>query len=336
MPVAAAFALYLVTLDGRVVLPRARALVVEGRALLPVRALGAALDAGVVYDPRSRTIAIRRGERRATLGAGTFRVAGGRAYAPLRDAAAAFGLRIAYDAPSRTIALASPAAPPAPAPAAPATFAPARAIVTPADGARLHEPNPTLTVRFPGAAVAPGALTMTIDGRDVGASASVVGDTVSYVPPHALEPGTHDVVVVAQDASGRPLRARWSFVDDFRFTSPPPPTPPAIEAFYVDRLIAPGTRAFDVWLRGEPGLVGAVAVDGVPVRFPLRVAGANLYVAHVVVPIGVVQPFAHVAARVSLPDGTVRTIVMAETLTILTATPRPSPSPTPVRRRKPL
>ena len=50
-------------------------------------------------------------------------------------------------------------------------------------------------------------------------------------------------------------------------------------------------------------MTGYVGVDGVGGIFPLNVYSGNAYVAHVFVPSGVNQPFARVAARITLPNG---------------------------------
>jgi hypothetical protein len=331
---AVAFASYHVIVDGRAVPARVRAAVVAGHAYLPLRALGSALGGSVVYDPRTHDVVVRRAARRSIVPSHELRIVDGRAYAPLRALAAAFGMMVAYDARTRTVALndRAPTIVTAPAP----TKALALEPLSPPDGARIHDAYPTIAARLDGATtIDPGRLSVVVDGRDVRADASVVGNVVTYTPRTALTQGTHTVAIANGESS-----VRWTFTDDFAFASEPPATPSPITGFYVDRIVAPGTSAFDVVVRGEPGLIGAVAVDGVNQRFPLVVAGANLYVAHVVVPPGVVQPFAHVAARISLPDGTTRLLVMPQTLTIVTPTPAPKqttrPIPPPDRKRRPL
>ena len=341
---AATFATYAVTLDGRTVLPRARAAVAAGHVLLPVRALGDALGATVTYDARTHGIVVRRGARRATFSAaaGGLRILGGRAYAPLRAAADAFGVAIAYDGPGRTIALGDRRTQTPPGFAVPLAAAPTAAGITgidlrPADGSNVHAAYPAISARFPGvSAIVPESLHVTLDGVDVTAHASAIGDTVTYTPRTALGRGTHDVAVVGRDAAGTPLVARWRFDDDFAFASPPPFTPPPIGAIYLDRYVTPGMNAFDVVVRGEPGLTGAVAVDGVNQQFPLLVAAYDAYVAHVVVPQGVYQPFAHVSARVQLPNGEFRYVTLPGTVPLVTAMPQPriaTPAPKPLPRR---
>ncbi|MBV8750746.1 MAG: hypothetical protein JO103_13655, partial [Candidatus Eremiobacteraeota bacterium] len=119
------------------------------------------------------------------------------------------------------------------------------------------------------------------------------------------------------------------------------PTPYPIQAIWIDRWITPGTNAFDVYLQGAPGMVGYVGVDGVGDIFPLRVYAADAYVAHVLVPDGVNQPFARVAARITLPNGVQQFIVLPQTVSLITPikplsqTGYPSPTPTPTRILRP-
>jgi Copper amine oxidase N-terminal domain len=344
------FAAYAVTLDGKTVLPRARAAVVNGHVLLPVRALGNALGADVGYDGRAHTITVQRGAHVATIPArGAVRIVKGSAYAPLRAVATAFGLAVAYDGSTRTIALDDRAGPSpvargaapslrdnAPLPNATQPSAASYAIsLQPAAGAEVHDPYPAISVRFAGAAsLDPRSLHVLVDGRDVSAEAAVVGDQVLLTPRHALAPGTHAVSVSARDANGTPLVQQWSFVDTFQFVAAPAPTPFPVSAIWIDRWVAPGTNAFDVYVEGAPGITGYVGVDGVGGFFPLTVYSANAYVAHVVVPYGVNQPYARVAARLTFPNGETQTIVLPQRINLFTFQPKavvlPTPTPRPI------
>jgi Copper amine oxidase N-terminal domain len=348
------FAAYAVTLDGKTVLPRARAVVVNGHVLLPVRALGNALGADVGYDGGAHTITVQRGAHVATIPArGAVRIVKGSAYAPLRAVATAFGLAVAYDAGTRTVALddRAAAAPVARGNAAantvplPYATQPSAASYTislqPASGAEVHDPYPAISVRFAGAAsLDPRSLHVLVDGRDVSAEAAVVGDQVLLTPRRALAPGTHAVSVSARDANGTPLVQQWSFVDTFQFVAAPAPTPFPVSAIWIDRWVAPGTNAFDVYVEGAPGITGYVGVDGVGGFFPLTVYSANAYVAHVVVPYGVNQPYARVAARLTFPNGDTQTIVLPQRInlftyqqkTVVLPTPTPRPIVVPTRR----
>ena len=215
--------------------------------------------------------------------------------------------------------------------------------MTPASGSTVHDPYPAITARFAGAtSIDPRSLRVTVDGRDVTAEAAVVGDEVLLTPRRAFAPGPHSVAVDARDVNGTPLSQQWSFADDFTFAVGPAPTPYPIDAIWIDRWITPGTSAFDVYVQGAPGMVGYVGVDGVGSIFPLTVYSGNAYVAHVFVPTGVRQPFARVAARITLPNGTLQTIVLPQTINLFTLqkplgnagypTPAPTPSPHSARR----
>jgi hypothetical protein len=325
------FATYAITLDGRTVLPKARAAVANGHVLLPVRALGNALGADVGYDGRAHTITVQRGARVATISArGAVRIVNGTAYAPLRAVATAFGLLVAYEPQSRTVALDdrtgeltrranqdtlqrvnSNAPPPTP-----RTYA---ITVKPENGASVHDPYPAITARFAGAtSIDPQSLHVTLDGRDVSAEAAVIGDQVLLTPRRALSPGTHYVSVAGRDVGGGLLAQQWSFTDDFAFVAMPAPTPYPVSAIWIDRWVQPGTNAFDVYVEGQPGMSGYIGVDGVPGIFPLQVYTASAYVAHVLVPSGVNQPFARVAARITLPNGTPQTLILPQTINLFT------------------
>ena len=342
------FATYAVTLDGKPVLPHARAAVVQNHVLLPVRALGNALRADVGYDGRAHTITVQRGAHVATISArGAVRIVNGSAYAPLRSVANAFGMDVAYDGLARTIALAQRAEPVAAAPTVivgDAVRPPLNVTVSPAANAQVHDPYPSISARFAGAAsLDPHSLQVRIDERDVTADTSVLGDQVLITPRAALTPGTHVVTISGRDITGAAIAQQWSFVDTFAFSNAPPPARVPVYAIWIDRWITPGTNAFDVYVQGAPGLTGYVGVDGVGGFFPLQVYTANAYVAHVVVPNGVNQPFARIAARLTLPNGVQQTIVLPQTINLTTPplqpnivtpapTPRPSPRAVPTRR----
>jgi Copper amine oxidase N-terminal domain len=353
------FATYAITLDGKPVLPHARAAVVDNRVLLPVRALGNALGADVGYDGRARTITVQRGAHVATLSArGAVRIVKGSAYAPLRVVANAFGMSVGYDGLARTIALAqrTPEIGTASATTAAgheptvivgdAVRPPLTVTVSPAPNAQVHDPYPSISARFAGAAsIDPHSLQVRIDQRDVSADASVIGDQVLLTPRTALMPGTHQVTITGRDITGDAISQQWSFVDTFAFSTAPPPARMPVSSVWIDRWITPGTNAFDVYVQGVPGITGYVGVDGVGNYFPLQVYTANAYVAHVVVPDGVNQPFARVAARLTYPNGVQQTIVLPQTINVSTAplkpmivvtpTPVPTQTPTPGRRSVP-
>ncbi|HYW54720.1 MAG TPA: hypothetical protein VE826_12165 [Dongiaceae bacterium] len=353
------FATYAVTLNGRPVLPHARAAVLDGRILLPVRALGNALGAGVSYDGRGNITvqsAVQGGRRVANIAGHKFvRIVNGRAYAPLRTIANALAMDVRYDALARTVALTDGARVPAHMEAAHTVKAaptvivgdavqpPLVVTVSPQPNAHVHDPYPSISARFAGAAsLDPHSLQVRIDERDVTADTSVLGDQVLITPRAALTPGTHVVTISGRDVTGAAIAQQWSFVDTFAFSNAPPPARVPVYAIWIDRWITPGTNAFDVYVQGAPGLTGYVGVEGVSGFFPLQVYSANAYVAHVFVPNGVNQPFARIAARLTLPNGVQQTIVLPQTVNLTTppiqpniVTPAPSPVPRPSPRAVP-
>jgi hypothetical protein len=347
------FATYAITLDGKSVLPHARAAVVDGRVLLPVRTLGNALGADVGYDGRAHTITVQRGAHVATISARyAVRIVRGSAYAPLRVVADAFGMSVAYIAPTRTVALAQRLLPMQAVQSAPTVIVgdavrpPLAVTVSPAANAHVHDPYPPISARFAGAAsIEPRSLQVRIDERDVSADASVIGDQVLITPRTALMPGAHMVTITGRDMTGAAIAQQWSFVDTFAFsTAPPAPARFPVSAIWIDRWVTPGTNAFDVYVQGAPGMTGYVGIDGVASYFPLQVYTANAYVAHVVVPDGVNQPFARIAARMTFANGVQQTIVLPQTINLSTPplkpmivvtpspVPRPSPRVVPTRR----
>lgn len=78
----------------------AAAIVRDGRALLPLRAIAESLGASVSYDPRTRIVTVRRTAMQLTL---TPQIIGTRAYVPLRSLAEWFGARVVYDAQNRVV-----------------------------------------------------------------------------------------------------------------------------------------------------------------------------------------------------------------------------------------
>lgn len=340
------FAVYSITINGVHQL-KARTAVASGHVLLPVRELGHDLFADVTYDGRDHSITIRRGTRVATMSSRrAVVIVNGKAYATLRTAADAFGARVSYESRTRTVALVDPTiaigdagdtrphGPPAPAPAQ--TQPPTYTItLTPPAGAVVHDPYPQITARFMGAAsIDPGSLNVTVDGREVGVDTAVLGDEVQITPRTALAPGTHSVAINARDITGGAILQQWSFSDDFAPAPAPPAAPNPIGGVWIDRWIAPGTNAFNVFVAAPAGLTGDVSVDGVG-TFPLVAGGPHRYVAHVLVPPGVAVPFAHVRAEITLAAGQPQTIVLPQTLNISTP-PRGSKRYTlPTRRLNP-
>ena len=341
------FAVYSITING-VHQPKTRAAVARGHVLLPVRELAHDLYADVVYDGRDHSITIRRGMRVATMSSRrAVVIVNGNAYATLRTAADAFGVRVSYESRTRTVALADPTiaigdvgdtrphGPPAPAPAQ--TQPPTYTItLTPPTGAVVHDPYPQITARFMGAAsIDPSSLSVTVDGREVGDEAEVLGDEVQVTPRTALTPGTHSVAINARDITGGAILQQWTFSDDFTPVPPPAPAPNPIGGVWVDRWVSPGANAFNVYVAAARGLTGDVSVDGVG-TFPVVATGPHRYVAHILVPNGVAVPFARVRAEITLAGGQSQTIVLPQTLNISTPrAPRGKRYTLPTRRLNP-
>jgi len=350
------FAAYTVTLDGKTVLPHTRAAVLAGHVLLPIRTVGNALGADIGYDGPSHIVTVQHGSHVARIHLNCSEcVVGGRAYVPLRDVATAFGMRVGYDPGARVVALRQPfdklrmtgtgvagaalTPPPAASYAQPTTYT---VTLQPASGAEVHDPYPAISARFAGAtSIDPSSLHVVVDGRDVTAEAAVIGDQVLFTPRRALPPGAHDVIVTGRDTNGTPIAQQWSFTDTFTFVAALAPTPFPIGAIWIDRWIVPETNAFDVYVAGAQGITGYVGVDGIGGYFPLIVNSATTYVAHVIVPPGLYQPNARVAARITLPNGELTTIVLPQRITLYTkpvapgypyATATPVPRGVPVRR----
>ena len=118
-----------VTLDGEVVDVESYgspATIVEGRTLVPLRAIFEALGASVEWDNVTRTVTSERGSDKIslTVGADTFykndepidldvpaQIINDRTMVPARAIAEAYGVEVAWDAATRTVILTSPVVP---------------------------------------------------------------------------------------------------------------------------------------------------------------------------------------------------------------------------------
>ena len=118
-----------VTLDGEVVDCESYgspATIVEGRTLVPLRAIFEALGASVEWDNVTRTVTSEKGADviSLTVGADTFykndepieldvpaQIINDRTMVPARAIAEAYGVEVAWDAATRTVILTSPAVP---------------------------------------------------------------------------------------------------------------------------------------------------------------------------------------------------------------------------------
>lgn len=116
--------------DGRAVASDVPPVLVQGRVLVPLRVAAVQLGYEVAYDPRARTVELRKGEVRVLLtlggvearvirGAAERRVAldvpartvGGRALVPVRFIAEALGATVAWDDRARQVTIATSAPP---------------------------------------------------------------------------------------------------------------------------------------------------------------------------------------------------------------------------------
>lgn len=220
-------------------------------------------------------------------------------------------------------------------------YNPATHAVTVQRGARRSAVDETETIRghvyAPLRAVAHAfAITANYEARTHTIALTRRDGTLAAAPtPIAVQTATPPPAPTPQATIYAPYPVETARLAPESALTPEPAVHNAVQHIYLDRIVTPGMNAFDVVLIGDPGIIGQVAVDGVNRRFPLLVEGADLYVAHIVVPPGVVEPFAHVAMRLALPDGTTHTVVLPRTIALITATPRPSPSPPPSHKRHP-
>ncbi|MFN2459586.1 MAG: stalk domain-containing protein, partial [Candidatus Velthaea sp.] len=285
--------------DGRPVAPAPRGIVLAGRTLVPLRSLAAALGARVDYDAATRTVTVQRNGRRVAVAAPF--VNQGHAYVPLRTAAEALGFGVGFDAATHAIALRSARRPAPPAPVAVATPEappPIAAAVTqkfPQPGGAVADAFPAISARVEpqgGAPVDVAAIRLWIDGTDVTGNATVIGDEIVYTPRAPLAAGAHDVRVAGTDRGGVPFAADWRFTSNYV----PPSTAASgsgLSSVFVDRVPVPGERYFDVIAYGPPGGYGYVTIDGVPGEFSFVQQGISRYVAHVYLPEGIDQAYAH-------------------------------------------
>ncbi|GAC1533137.1 MAG: hypothetical protein NVS2B17_00440 [Candidatus Velthaea sp.] len=365
----AAFAAFTLTLDGHRIAAPQRALVVAGRTLLPLRSLGEGLGAVVDYRRAYRTIVVRRAGRTAELMIGNRRmlVAGvetaievaprvleGRAYVPVRAAALALGLDTSYDGATHTIALTSSSALAArPAPASSPVPHPAAMITRryPQPDGRISDGYPAISALIApqgGAPVAPTAVRLTVDGRDVSQFATIIGNEIVYTPPAALTNGSHAVHIEGVDSAGIPFASDWSFSTNYNVPLGAPSNVygQGLTSVYVDRYLQTGERYFDVVAHGPPGGYGYVTIDYVSGSYQFFTQGIDRYVAHVTLPLGLDVPFAHAYVHFTDSTGNVVNYTLPSTLRLYTipffstpaqATPVPHPTldPSIVRRTIP-
>jgi len=324
-------------LDGHRIAAPQSTLVVAGRALVPIRSLGEALGANVEYRANGRTILVGRGGRIATLtiGARTLSVAntlerldvaplvyGGHAYVPIRAAARALDVAVAYDNASRTIALTSPHAV---AVVPPETAPRIAARVTqqfPQPDGRIADGYPAITAFVApqgGATVAPDAIHLSVDGRDVTRLATVIGNEIVYTPHDALSTGNHAVHIDGVDAAGIPFSSDWSFATSYAVQQNASlPYAQGLTGVYVDRVLRNGDRYFDIIAHGSPGGYGYATIDSVSGSYQFFQSGIDRYVSHVTLPLGLDNPFARVYVHFTDATGNVINYTVPDTLRIFT------------------
>jgi hypothetical protein len=192
---------------------------------------------------------------------------GARTLVPLRFVSQALGATVTFDNSTNTVTITRPlaAAPPPVAVPPPQQTAPPIAPqriglvhLEPADGATVNERRPQIGATFD-RRVDPNTVRITIDGRDVTATAYVSDRGVNFTPGFDLPYGPHDVHVVGRGAGF--VDRRWTFTD----AQAPQPN-------FIDRLApndgtAVGT-SFAVEGRTRPGSrVHVVAVADAAIGF---------------------------------------------------------------------
>lgn len=341
-----------ITMNGRPLAPAPRTVVIAGTTYLPVRDLGRALGADIRYDAATRAVIATYHGTSSTLHIGNgLPLIGGHVYAPLRAVASIFHIGVAYDGPTRTIALTSATAEmPSYAHASNVATASQPALVTPKfpqSGAQVLDSYPAISAIIAtqgGADIDPGAIHLLIDGNDVSANASVIGNQIVYTPRTPLSNGQHNVQVDGVDRSGVPFSGQWSFTSNY---SPPNMTSSGgisagsfggLQSVYIDRAVGASDRYFDVVAYGPPGGYGNVTIDGVPGIYNLVPYGANRYVAQVTLPFGIDQPFARANVHFVGAGGQASDFTLPTTFQIYTiyrgrqfapppATPHPANTP---------
>ncbi len=197
---------------------RERAIVVQERALLPVRALSQALGSRVdylsslreidVHQTSGPTIRLRIGSRTAWIGQKRSAldvapiVVGGRTYAPLRFVADAMNVRVHYSSAQHAVLIPANAKThvalaPGISGLLPRPYS-ANATAFPVIGANINDPK-----------IAASAIRLLLDGTDVTMLAKRTKQGVLYLPSTPLAMGTH-VAEISLD-NGATIAERWAF-----------------------------------------------------------------------------------------------------------------------------
>lgn len=213
-------------------------LVEGGHVLVPMLAVFEQLGARAWFDPASQTAVAQAGATvvRVQVGARTASVNGrsvtmdatprlvaGRIMVPLQLVARALGVAVDYDAQSNQVFIVSGFHPGSFAAYAggPVYHPAARSLlsvtdVRPESGQIVGSPYPSIYASFQGgtSAVDPASVTISVDGADVTASATVSSQYVSYTPTSPLTTGVHNVEISGRTEDGTPFSQAWSFQVD--------------------------------------------------------------------------------------------------------------------------
>ncbi|MBI4283375.1 MAG: PD40 domain-containing protein [Chloroflexi bacterium] len=141
-----------------------------------------------------------------------------------------------------------------------------------------------------GSGVNTASVTISVDGNNVTANATVTGSQVSYMPPAALANGQHNVAVYAADNLGNSASANWSFTvnsaPEITNLQPPPgaiisDTTPLISADLSDVDWGIDTNSVTIALDGI-GVTGNASVSSSRVWYlpatPLALGGHSVTV----------------------------------------------------------
>jgi hypothetical protein len=323
-----------ITMNGKPVSPPPKAISVNGTTFLSLRDLARVFGGSVDYIAAKHLVIIKGNGQaaRVMLQPRPGFLLHGHSYLPLRVIASAFHINATYDGPAKTIALTSRIAA-LPSYTHSASAAPVQhpaALVTPRfpqSGAQIPDSFPAISALIApqgGADINPSAIQMRIDGNDVTASATVIGNQIVYTPRMPLSNGVHSVQIDGTDRDGLPFTGAWSFTSNFTPPStvaPSPGLPVGLQTVYIDRALGAGDRYFDVIAYGQQGGLGTVTIDGVPGIYSLIPQGANRYVAHVTLPLGIDQPYARVNVHYAAAGGQMTDYALPATFQVYTIFP---------------
>ena len=111
----------------------------------------------------------------------------------------------------------------------------------------------------------------TLDGRELTGSTQLMKNQVSYMPTRNLEPGSHQVVVMAQDLAGNQTTRQWSFQVADR------PSRDRVLDYVAPQDWSQGNVQFT--LDAEPGANASLALGDMGRTIPMREANPGHYIA---------------------------------------------------------